>query len=158
MVRRKRSKGGRDEGRGPSQRQARVGELLRRTIAEILVEGLRESPAGPMGMVSVMEVRVPPDIRNADVYVSLFGDEEERTRSLENLRHAWSYISRETAARVELRYMPHLHLRLDNTMDEADRINRLLREAGIEHPSLLPSSDEDEGGDALEEEGTDEDE
>jgi ribosome-binding factor A len=110
----------------PSQRALRVGELIRHALAEILLRGEIHDPALEGLVVTVPEVRLTPDLRNATVFVMPLGG-----KGAENLVAAFErnkkYLRGEVAHRVNLRYAPELRFRLDESFDKGDRIDSLLR-------------------------------
>ncbi len=116
--------------RQPSQRQLRVGELVRHALAEILQRGEIHDPAFDGVVVSVPEVRMSPDLKRATVFVMPLGgkDSDMIVAALERNRR---FLRGEVARRVALRYSPDLAFRLDPSFDEADRIDRLLRSPAV---------------------------
>ncbi len=112
--------------RGPTQRQLRVGELVRHAIAEILRRGKLSGLDLAGTVVTVSEVRMSPDLKVATVFVlPLGGGDADRTvtaldDSRKQLRH-------QVARRLDLRYAPDLRFRTDGSFDEGDRIDALLR-------------------------------
>jgi ribosome-binding factor A len=111
--------------RGPSQRQLRVGELIRHTLADLLERGEIHDPELAGIVVTVTEVRPSPDLRSAMVYVMPLGGGHE-AETLEALSRAAPYLRRRVAAAVDLRFAPQLRFALDTTFDSAARIERLL--------------------------------
>lgn len=122
----------RDEGKaqpskGPSQRQLRVGEMVRHALAEILTRTDIADPELEGRYITVTEVKLSPDLRHATVYARPFGLEENGPVLIKALgRHA-RFLRGELSRRVDLKYMPDLTFRLDETFDEAERIDALLR-------------------------------
>jgi ribosome-binding factor A len=125
--------------RAPSQRQLRVGELVRHALAEILQHGEIHDPAFDGVVVTVPEVRMTPDLKLATVFVMPLGGKggEAVVAAFERNKR---YLRGEIARRIELRYAPDLAFRLDSSFDEADRIDALLRSPGVRR-------DLDAGGD-----------
>jgi ribosome-binding factor A len=112
--------------RGPSQRQLRVGEILRHALAELLLRSEIADPELEKQKVTVTEVRLSPDLRNATIYILPFagGDAKAvRTMLAKHLR----FLRGELAKRVDLKYMPNLSFQIDETFDEAERIDAILR-------------------------------
>ncbi len=112
--------------KGPSQRQLRAGELLRHALAEIFqTEDIQDSElAGEI--ISVAEVRVSPDLKHAAVYASaLSGKNSDAIAKALNRHHR--FLRGELARRVELKYVPELAFKGDHVLDEAGRIDELLR-------------------------------
>jgi ribosome-binding factor A len=111
---------------GPSQRQLRVGELIRHALAEMLSRGEIYDPVLASHVVTVPEVRLSPDLRLATIYVMPLGgrDVKEVIAALD--RHK-KYIRGEIAHEVNLKFAPDIRFMADETFDEADRIDQLLR-------------------------------
>ncbi len=116
----------RREGRAPSQRQLRVGEVIRHALADILQRGAIHDPAFDGVVVTVPEVRMSPDLKSATVYVMPLGGAggDDIVAAFErNKRWLRGQIARE----VNLRFAPDFRFRLDESFDEGDRIGRLLQ-------------------------------
>jgi ribosome-binding factor A len=113
-------------GRAPSQRQLRVGEVIRHALADILQRGDVHDPAFDGVVVTVPEVRVAPDLRLATVFVVPLGGKGS-SAILAAFERNKKYLRGEVARRVNLRYAPDLNFQLDASFDEGDRIERLLR-------------------------------
>lgn len=105
------------------KRAERIGQLLQQALAQLLVDGVMDPR---VGFVTVTEVRVTDDLKNARVYVSIYGDEAKRRETLAGLRDAAGFIKREVSHKVRLRYMPHLSFAHDATLDQAERLNQLM--------------------------------
>ena len=133
MARGKGARGmrGTEQSGGRSQRQLRVGEELRHVLAEILLRGHFRDPALVDGVsVTVTEVRVSPDLRNATAFVMPLGG-EDATDTIAALNRAQAYIRTEAAKRVNLRLAPSFSFRLDESFDEAARVTRLLQQPAV---------------------------
>ena len=122
---RKQSKAGEKPGRGPSQRQLRVGELIRHKIAEMLARGEVNDDVLAGHVITVPEVRLSPDLKLATVYIMPLGGEDV-TPVLEALDRHRRFIRGEIAASVNLKFAPDVRFRFDETFDEATRIDQLL--------------------------------
>ncbi|MFO7976847.1 MAG: 30S ribosome-binding factor RbfA [Candidatus Hydrogenedentota bacterium] len=105
-------------------REKRAGELVRQEIANLLTSGLKDPR---IGFVSVMHVRMSSDLRYANVYVSLFGDESERKRSLAALRNSAGWLRGEIGRRLRMRYAPEIRFFEDTSIDEAFRLEEIFR-------------------------------
>ena len=111
---------------GQSQRQLRVGELVRHAVASLLARGEVHDPVIEGHLITVPEVRMSPDLRLATVYVMpLAGrDAEEVVAALERNK---KYMRGEVAHQVNLKFAPDLRFHIDNRFEEAGRIDKLLR-------------------------------
>ena len=110
----------------PSQRQLRVGEVVRHALAEIVARGEVRDPDLEGLVVTVPEVRLSPDLKIATVYVMPLGGAREDKVVAALSRHV-RFLRGEVARRVALKFMPELQFRLDTTFAESDRIEELLR-------------------------------
>ena len=116
--------------RGRSQRQLRVGEELRHALAWILERGEVRDPDLKGVSVTVTEVRVSPDLRNATVFVlPLGGGETEAV--VTGLTRARPFLRRKVANAVRLKFVPDITFRADTSFDEARRIDILLRDPAV---------------------------
>jgi len=106
-------------------RPRRVGELIRKEIAALLTKGLKDPR---IGFVSVMGVRMSPDLRYANVYVSLYGSESQQKSSLIGLRQASGWLRREIGKQVRLRLTPEIRFFEDTTLDEVYHLDEVFRE------------------------------
>jgi len=131
--------------REPSQRQLRVGEELRHALARILQRGELRDPA-LQEAITVTEVRVSPDLKNATAYVMPLGG-RHRAEVVAALTRSAGFLRGQIAREVPLRYTPVLSFALDTSFDHASRINELLHRPEVER-DLAPEADEseDDGG------------
>jgi ribosome-binding factor A len=120
----------RRESRGPSQRQLRVGEEIRHVLALVLERGELRDPDLQGAPITVTEVRTTPDLKHATIYVMPLGGEES-DKALKALGRAKSYLRHQCAKALQLKYVPDLHFRLDETFDEASHINVLMRDPHV---------------------------
>jgi ribosome-binding factor A len=111
---------------GSSQRQLRVGELVRHAMAEMLTRGDVHDPVIEGHLITVPEVRMSADLRIATIYVMPMGgrDAEEVVAAFE--RHK-KFLRAEIAHRINLKFAPDLRFRVDERFAEAERIDKLLR-------------------------------
>ncbi len=116
----------RDHSAGGSQRQLRVGELIRHELAEMLARGEVHDPVIEGHMITVPEVRMSADLRLATIYIMPLGgrDGEEVVDALERNKR---YMRGEIARRINLKFAPEIRFRIDERFDEAQRIDKLLR-------------------------------
>ncbi|CAH1662544.1 Ribosome-binding factor A [Hyphomicrobiales bacterium] len=110
---------------GPSQRQLRVGELIRHALAEMLARGDIHDDVLAKHVVTVPEVRLSPDLKLATCYIMPLGglDTGPVLKALDANKR---YLRGEIAHRVNLKYAPDLRFRADESFAEAERIDALL--------------------------------
>jgi ribosome-binding factor A len=115
---------------GGSQRQLRVGELVRHAIAQLLARGDVHDPVIEGHLITVPEVRMSPDLRLATVYIlPLAGrDAEEVVAALDRNK---KYLRGEVAHAVNLKFAPDLRFHIDDRFEEAERIDKLLRSPAV---------------------------
>ncbi len=115
---------------GPSQRQLRVGELIRRALSEILMQGIIHDPDLNRISVTVSEVTASPDLKIATAYVCPLGGEggEDLIALLAKNK---SEIRRSISKKLILKYTPDLRFRLDETFDRMDETRRLFSQENI---------------------------
>ncbi len=118
------------DGAGPSQRQLRVGELIRRTLSEVLARGDVHDPELNRMSITVGEVRTSPDLRIATAYVlPLGGDGKDEVlkllaRNKGELRHV-------VGKKLALKFAPDLRFQLDQTFDQMDDTRRMLNQDAV---------------------------
>jgi ribosome-binding factor A len=116
----------REQSAGGSQRQLRVGELIRHELADMLSRGEIHDPIIEAHMITVPEVRMSADLRVAAVYVMPLGGRDEAA-VLDALDRHKRYVRGEISRRVNLKFAPEIRFRIDERFDEAERIEKLLR-------------------------------
>jgi ribosome-binding factor A len=110
---------------GPSQRMLRVGEIIRHTLAELLLRTEINDPDLKGVHITVSEARPSPDLRHATIFVvPLKGEREAEVVAALN-RHA-RFLRGELGHRIELKYVPEIVFKLDTSFDEYDKIDKLL--------------------------------
>jgi ribosome-binding factor A len=121
----------REQSAGTSQRQLRVGELIRHEFADMLARGDVHDPVIEGHMITVPEVRISADLRLATIYIMPLGgrDEQEVLVALERNNR---YVRGEIARRVNLKFAPEIRFRIDERFDEAERIEKLLRTPAVQ--------------------------
>jgi ribosome-binding factor A len=133
-------------GRERSQRQLRVGELIRHALVDILARGELRDPDLAGASVTVTEVRVSPDLRNAAVFVLPLGG--ERTGEVvAALQRAAPFLRRLIASSVTMKYLPELSFLADTAFDARERIDSLLRSPAVSRdlPDGEPEEIDDDG-------------
>lgn len=121
-----------------SVRVLKVGERVRHILSELLARQEVHDETVSAANISVTEVRMSPDLRNASVYVKpLLGKGEDEI--IKALRQNTAFLQREVAKRLGLKFAPKLRFRADESFEEADRIERLLND-----PSVTRDLDDDQ--------------
>ena len=124
--------------RPPSRRQVKMARVLRDAISETITHHLNDPRID--GLISVTEVDVSPDLRNADVSLSIMApDEPTRRRTLQAILHASRHIQTLVGRQVTSRYCPHLHFREDDNLRRTLETLNLIEEVSAE---WRPSSDD----------------
>jgi ribosome-binding factor A len=120
----------RDPSPSGSQRQLRVGELVRHAMADMLTRGEVHDPVIEGHLITVPEVRMSADLRLATIYVMPMGgrDAEQVVAAFE--RHK-KFLRAEIAHRVNLKFAPDIRYRIDERFAEAERIDKLLRSPAV---------------------------
>ena len=118
------------QGSGPSQRQLRVGELIRRRLSEVLARAEVHDPELNALSITVGEVRASPDLKVATAYVLPLGGKDSDT-ALAVLHRNRSELRRAVARGLDLKYAPDLRFRADETFDRMDETRRLLADATV---------------------------
>ncbi len=116
----------RDQSTGGSQRQLRVGELIRHELAAMFSRGDIHDPVIERHLITVPEVHMSPDLRLATVYIMPLGGRDGEA-VLEALDRNKRYVRGAVARRVNLKFAPEIRFRIDERFDEAERIEKLLR-------------------------------
>ncbi len=125
----------------PYPRTERVEALAK----EVLGEAVGELKDPRVGFVTVTSVKISPDLRHAKVYVSVFGADEERSSSVEAIQHAAPYLRSVLGREVRLKFLPQLEIVEDTTAAYGERIEYLLREAGVSKPPEGERLEDQEG-------------
>lgn len=105
-----------------NQRQERVNSQFKEELADLL----RKVKDPRVGFVSVTEVDVTADMKEARVYVSVLGNDDARKETMAGLKSATGFIKMELARRVRLRFMPDIEWRYDTSIEHGAHINELL--------------------------------
>lgn len=118
------------EGSGPSQRQLRVGELIRRAVSDMLMQGDIHDPDLNAMSITVGEVRCSPDLKIATVWVMPLGGghRDEAIAALVRNKHE---MRRRLGKETELKYTPDLRFRIDETFDQMDETRRLFADEHV---------------------------
>jgi ribosome-binding factor A len=107
------------------RRADRLNEQLRQEVSLLLRDEVRDPR---VGIVTITAVEASPELDHAKIYFTLLGDEEEKEAALAGLRSASSFLRRELGRRLHMRRIPELHFAIDRVLEQAGRIEDLLRQ------------------------------
>ncbi len=116
-----------ERGKGPSQRQLRVGEQVRHALSDVLARGEVRDDVIETAVISVSEVRMSPDLKIATAFVSPLGAKDDDAVIKALARNAKFIRGRVSGALRQMKYMPEFRFRLDTSYDNMARIDELLR-------------------------------
>ena len=129
----------------PGRRVERVAALIRRETSELLINGIRDERVH-QGMVSITEVEVSGDLQHCKIFVSIYGEEEQRQQVLEGLQAASGYLRGELGRRLQMRRAPEVVFQLDRGIEKGTSVLHLLNrlEEEREERGEIPASSDDE--------------
>ena len=108
---------------GNKLRIEKLQELIKQEMSKMLLTDLKDPR---IGFVTVTDVEMTGDLREAKIYVSIMGGEEQVKNSLEGLQSALGFIRREIGQRIRLRFTPEISFALDKSLDYGEHIQKLL--------------------------------
>lgn len=108
---------------GNKLRIEKLQELIKQEMSKMLLKELKDPR---IGFVTVTDVEMTGDLREAKIYVSVMGGEEQVKNSLEGLNSALGFVRREIGQRIRLRFTPEISFALDTSLDYGDHIQKLL--------------------------------
>ncbi len=110
-----------------SGRMRRVDEAVREVLSAAITKDLKDPR---IGFVTVTAVDTSPDLRHADVWVSVLGDDTQRKLTIAGLQSAHGLLQREVARQLRLKHTPQLDFVYDDTAERAARLEQIIRETG----------------------------
>ena len=114
-----------------TRRSRRLEHLLRAELSELLSRQIRDPRL--KGLVTITEVSTSADLREAKVFVSVMGDDEEKEEALQGLNSAAKFLRRELGKRVSLRHTPELSFERDNSIERGIRLAELIKQVAAEN-------------------------
>src|SRR3954452_2455929 len=108
-----------------SQRTERVDELLRQEIGTLLAKEVADPR---IGFATITDVETSPDLRHAKVWVSVIGEQVDRTETVRVLQQAMGFVRHQLGQRLRIKRIPELHIRLDDSAERGTRLLHLLNE------------------------------
>ncbi|MBI5874666.1 MAG: 30S ribosome-binding factor RbfA [Deltaproteobacteria bacterium] len=106
-------------------RSERVAEEIRKEIATMLFGEVHDPR---IGFVTITKVALSKDLRQAKIYFSMIGTEEEKEKTMQGLESASGYMRREIGKRLKLRYFPEITFKFDDSLEYAQNIEKILKE------------------------------
>lgn len=125
-------------------RTRRIGEQIRRDLAQLIRDELSDDPR--MVMVSITSVEVTRDLSQAKVYVTMLGDTADRAEVVDNLNRATSMLRRELGRKMYIRTVPRLSFIYDEVVERGARLSSLISDAVAADARRHRDDDADEGG------------
>lgn len=126
------------EGSGPSQRQLRVGELIRRSLSDVLARGDVHDPELNRLSITVGEVRTSPDLKIATAYVLPLGG-QGREEVVALLARNKGELRKLVVKKLALKFAPDLRFQLDETFDRMDETRRMLNQDAVRRDTEKPA-------------------
>lgn len=127
---------------GPSQRMLRMSELVRHALAEMFARGEVHDPVLETHAITIPEVVMTPDLRHATAYVMPLGG-KDKSKIIEALNKHKKFMRGAVAKRMEAKFVPELHFRLDERFDRAGKIDALLRQPEVVRDLKRERGDDD---------------
>ncbi len=123
-----------------SRRVDRINGLLRQELSLLLARQTKDPRIN--GVISITQVKTSPDLRNARVYVSVFGDDAAKREALAGIESAATFLRHELRDRLSLRYVPFMKFELDQSLEDAAALLQVMDQLKSEsNDSLHPSND-----------------
>jgi ribosome-binding factor A len=129
----------------PSYRPDRVGDLIRKEISELLSRGDVHDPG--IGFITLTKVKMSPDLQLARVYYTSLGDPQARRVTAKALERATPFFRRQVGSRLQLRRVPEIEFRFDDSIAHQDRIEQILRDLHQEEAQRAEANSETQPAD-----------
>jgi ribosome-binding factor A len=120
------------------RRTDRLNEQLRQEVSLLVRDEVRDPR---VGLVTITAVETSPELDHAKIYITALGDDEEKKAALAGLRSAAAFLRGQLGRRLHIRRIPELHFEIDRVLEEAGRIEALLRQV---RPEEEPASADDD--------------
>ncbi len=115
-----------------TKRQKQVNQTIRRELSDLLARQVGDPRI--TGVISITEVSVSPDLKQAKVYISVLGDDTEKSEVFDGLASASDFLRRELGSRIRMRYIPRLIFKRDDSLEKAERLQQLIDKAIADTP------------------------
>ena len=120
-------------------RSKRISEEIRKIVAEVIRNDIKDPRVSKMATITSVETT--RDLRFATIYVSVFDSDEMKEKTIEGLNRAKGFIRRAIGDKLDVRYTPEPIFKLDETIENAIHLSKLIREAQPESPSEVNDDD-----------------
>jgi ribosome-binding factor A len=121
----------------PYKRAARVGDLIRAEVADIIMNKIKHKS---LGFVTVTDAKISDDLRNATVYLSVLNAEDKK-KTVRKLNESASFIKGELGRRLKMRYVPQLTFVIDEAVEYGRKIDKLLDHISSERNEAVDDED-----------------
>jgi len=107
-------------------RIGRLSEEIKKEVSQMIFEEIKDPRIS--NMTSITDIEVSKDLRYAKIYISVYGNDDEKKNTIEGLKSATGFIRRELGKRIKLRYIPELIFELDNSIEYGAHISKILKD------------------------------
>ncbi|AFK86833.1 30S ribosome-binding factor RbfA [Thermoanaerobacterium saccharolyticum] len=107
-------------------RIGRLSEEIKKEVSQMIFEEIKDPRIS--SMTSITDIEVSKDLRYAKIYISVYGNDDEKKNTIEGLKSATGFIRHELGKRIKLRYTPELIFELDNSIEYGAHISKILRD------------------------------
>lgn len=115
-----------------SRRQKQINQTIRRELSDLLARQVGDPRID--GIISITEVDISADLKQAKVYISVMGDEQQKAEVFEGLDSASDFLRHELGSRIRIRYIPRLIFKRDDTLEKAEHLLQLINQSASENP------------------------
>jgi len=119
---------GNNQGKPVSQRQLRVGEVIKQALSNIFLRGEAKVPNLETSLITVTEVRMSPDLKTAKAYVLPLGGTQS-DKKIKTLKDFSFLIRKVLSKKVDLKFLPKVYFVKDESFDYAEKIEKLIKQA-----------------------------
>ena len=120
------------------KRTERVASLLKMELGTLILERIKDPR---LGFVTVMHVKITPDLKSAVVFISVMGDKKKKEETLKVLTRAAGFLQHEVGLAIKMRYTPKLQFELDDSLDKDFEIGQVIRKIEEKDKPHPPSKD-----------------
>ncbi|HHW02812.1 MAG TPA: 30S ribosome-binding factor RbfA [Thermoanaerobacterales bacterium] len=107
-------------------RSERVAEEIKKAVSQVINNEIKDPRVS--GLISVTRVEMTKDLRHAKIFLSIYGEDSEKQRVFEGIKNAESFIRKELASRVRMKFIPEISFKMDESIEYGIHIYKLLEE------------------------------